>query len=88
MPMYEIRIGEDARQAFDNLPLPMQPRVLEVFQRLRHWPNVSGAKPLRGSLKGTYRIRSGDWRILFTVDVTTKRIIVFRIANRRDVYED
>jgi mRNA-degrading endonuclease RelE of RelBE toxin-antitoxin system len=61
---------------------------LVVFERLVRWPNVSGAKPLRGSLKGAYRVRTGDWRVLFTVDEAAKRITVFRIANRRDVYDD
>jgi mRNA-degrading endonuclease RelE of RelBE toxin-antitoxin system len=49
---------------------------------------VSGIKPLKGSLKGAYRVRTGDWRVLFTVDEQVGRVTVFRIANRRDVYND
>jgi mRNA interferase RelE/StbE len=88
MLMYELRVGDAARLEFESLPLRMQARVQEVFVRLVRWPDVSGVKALRGSLKGAYRIRTGDWRVLFTVDEGAGRVTVFRIANRRDVYDD
>jgi mRNA interferase RelE/StbE len=86
--MYELRVAAAARMEFEALPLRIQARVQEVFIRLIRWPDVSGVKPLRGSLKGAYRIPTGDWRVLFTVDERAMRVTVFRIANRRDVYED
>jgi mRNA-degrading endonuclease RelE of RelBE toxin-antitoxin system len=42
---------------------------------------------MKYELKGAYRIRTGDWRVLFTVDRRSKQITVFRIDNRRGVYE-
>ena len=86
--MYELRVTDEARSDFESLPLRMQARVQDVFNRLVRWPDVSGAKPLRGNLKGTSRIRTGDWRVLFNVDEKAERVTVFRIDNRRDVYED
>ncbi|MGD0390863.1 MAG: type II toxin-antitoxin system RelE/ParE family toxin [Tepidisphaeraceae bacterium] len=86
--MYEIRSAEEARENFKSLPLRIQVRVQDVFDRLTRWPNVSGVKPLRGSLKGAYRIRTGDWRVIFTVDDRAKRVTVIRVKNRRDVYDD
>jgi mRNA interferase RelE/StbE len=85
--MVEVRITEDAQTEFFALPLLMQPRVQDVFKRLAKWPEVSGVKPLRGELKGGYRIRAGDYRVLFTVDHRAARLTVFRIDNRRDVYK-
>ena len=57
-----------------------------VLERLARWPEVSGVKPLRGEMSGTYRIRTGDYRVAFRAhaDVVT----VLRIGIRRDVYED
>jgi mRNA interferase RelE/StbE len=86
--MYELRVTVAARSEFESLPIRMQVRVQDVFTRLIGWPNLSGAKRLKGSLKGAYRVRTGDWRVLFTVDERTVRVTVFRIANRRDVYDD
>jgi mRNA interferase RelE/StbE len=86
--MHELRVTAGARSQLESLPLRMQARVQDVFLRLVRWPDVSGLKPLRGKLRGAYRIRAGDWRVLFTVDEGAERVTVFRIANRRDVYED
>ncbi|MGE4169631.1 MAG: type II toxin-antitoxin system RelE/ParE family toxin [Candidatus Margulisiibacteriota bacterium] len=44
---------------------------------------ISAAKELAGASKA-FRIREGDYRILYTVEGS--QIIVFRIAHRRDVY--
>jgi mRNA interferase RelE/StbE len=75
----------EAEADFKGLPFTIQARVRKVLDRLRQWPAVSGAKALRGDLAGTYRIRTGDWRVLFQVKAD---VIVVRIAHRRDVYDD
>ena len=64
----------------------MLPRILKALDRLERWPNVSGAKPLRGELAGHYRLRVGDWRIVFRVQ--GHDVIVVSVANRKDIYED
>jgi mRNA-degrading endonuclease RelE of RelBE toxin-antitoxin system len=63
----------------------MQQRVLVLFELLTGWPRVSGVKPLRHRLKGAYRFRVGDWRVLVRAEGEVLR--VFRIDHRRDVYE-
>ena len=83
----EIEITPDAAQQIEDLPKGIHRRVMDVFDRLRRWPEVSGAKPMRYELKGSFRIRSGDWRVLFKVDLPRNLIVVFRVDNRRDVYE-
>jgi mRNA interferase RelE/StbE len=81
-----VRITPEALAELAALHEPILSRVNKAMARLAEWPEVSGAKPLKGKLKGRYRLRAGDWRIIFTVagDV----VLVTRIANRRDVYED
>ena len=64
----------------------MLQRVLKAIARLEQWPNVSGAKPLRGDLSGHYRLRVGDWRVVFRVEGTDA--LVVGIAHRKDIYED
>jgi mRNA interferase RelE/StbE len=85
--VYEVEITPDAGRQFTKLPVAIQRRAEDVFGRLRQWPDVSGAKPLRHSLKGSYRVRTGDWRILFTADESRETVVVYRIAHRREVYE-
>jgi mRNA-degrading endonuclease RelE of RelBE toxin-antitoxin system len=83
--MRRVILTVEAEAQFDKLPATIQARVLAVIERLRSWPNVSGAKAMRGDLKGYHRIRTGDWRVLFRVEAD---VIVVRIAHRSTVYED
>ena len=84
--MASVLLTSEARAAFDDLRPPIRGRIAAVIERLADWPNVSGAKPLRGEMAGSYRVRIGDYRLVFRVrmDVLT----VTRIALRRDVYEE
>lgn len=86
--MYVVELTAEARSDLDALPLPIVARVLAIFERLRRWPDVSGAKPLRRTLRGNYRIRTGSYRVLFRVETVHELVVVWKIDNRRDVYED
>jgi mRNA-degrading endonuclease RelE of RelBE toxin-antitoxin system len=84
--MAVVRLAADAQEDFDALPSTMKGRVLAVFGRLQRWPGVSGAKPLRGRWSGHYRVRTGDWRVIFRF--VSPEVIVVRIKHRSEVYEE
>jgi len=83
--MASVILTATAQTEFDALPVVIRIRVQEVFVRLARWPAVSGAKPLRGELAGNWRIRSGDWRIVFTVAGETVK--VWKIGHRGGIYD-
>lgn len=62
-----VVITPEAQKEVRALPVTMRVRFDAIISRLARWPNVSGAKPLRGTLKEHYRIRMGDWRVIFKV---------------------
>ncbi|MBX3182698.1 MAG: type II toxin-antitoxin system RelE/ParE family toxin [Polyangiaceae bacterium] len=80
-----VVLTERAEAQFTRLPITIKTRVEGIFARLREWPEVSGAKAMRGDLAGYYRIRTGDWRVLFRVEGD---VIVVRIEHRKEVYND
>ena len=86
--MFRVTVTTDAREQLLSLPISIRARVAGILERLQEWPAVSGAKPLRRELKGNYRIRTGDYRVLFAVNTANETISVWRISNRKDVYED
>ena len=45
-------------------------------------------KPLRFNLKGHRRLRVGDYRVVYTLDIDIKLVIITVIKHRKDVYED
>ncbi len=87
--MAEVVITPDARAQAEELPGIIQLRMIELVRKLKNWPTVSGAKPLRGNLAGCYRLRTGDYRLQFRVLQTRKKIRVEKIGkkNKRIVEE-
>lgn len=81
-----VLIAPDAQDEVLGLPVTMRARLDAIITRLESWPKVSGAKPLRGAWKGHYRIRMGDWRVLFKI--MRPNLIIVRVAHRSAVYED
>ncbi len=84
--MATVTITPDARRQFDELPRPIQQRVLSLFERLQAWPSVSGVKALRGDLVGHCRLRTGDYRLQFRVE--GEAVIVERLGHRDGFYEE
>ncbi len=84
--MATVTITPAAARQLEGLPRPIHVRVIGILERLRNWPAVSGAKPLRGKLAGHYRIRTGDYRLRFRV--AGDKVIVERIGHRDAFYED
>jgi mRNA-degrading endonuclease RelE of RelBE toxin-antitoxin system len=84
--MRTVTVEPAAAAQFDKLPVPIQWRVLKVYERLREWPAVSGAKPLRGELAGKYRIRTGDYRVQFRISPI--QVIVEKIGHRDGFYDE
>jgi mRNA-degrading endonuclease RelE of RelBE toxin-antitoxin system len=87
--MATVAVTPNAQKQFFSLPLPIQARVRGIFARLANWPATSGAKPLRGELAGNFRIRTGDYRVVFQVEGAGADAVVtiWKIGYRGDVYD-
>ena len=83
--MAKVILTAEAAQGLEDLPLVVHARVLILVERLEHWPEVSGAKPLSGRMAGRYRLRTGDYRLQFRVQGQT--VIVEKIGHRDRFYE-
>lgn len=81
-----VLLSREGQDDFEDLPATMKARVLKVIERLSQWPEVSGAKRLKHDWTGHYRIRTGDWRVVF--QVIAPDLIVVRIQHRSQVYEE
>lgn len=80
-----VLITAAARTQVETLPAAIQVRIASIVDRLAKWPEVSGAKPLRHGLKGSFRIRTGSYRVVFEIagDVVT----ITNVDDRRDAYK-
>ncbi len=85
MASYKVEWKNSAYKELQKLPRPMIKRVVEAVDDLAVNPYPSGIKKLIGS-DHSYRIRVGDYRIVYEV-VEDKLIIhVIRVRHRKDVY--
>jgi mRNA-degrading endonuclease RelE of RelBE toxin-antitoxin system len=81
-----VEITQEAYEQAQELQEPIYSRVMAVVERLKDWPQVSGAKPLRGGLAGHYRVRTGAYRVQFRV--TGNALVVEKIGHRDGFYEE
>ncbi|MFI5379588.1 MAG: type II toxin-antitoxin system RelE/ParE family toxin [Tepidisphaerales bacterium] len=84
--MAKLILTEQAQWELDELGRAIHFRVMGILIRLEHWPQVSGARPLRFGLTGRFRIRTGDYRVQFRVEGQT--VVVEKIGHRDGFYED
>jgi mRNA interferase RelE/StbE len=81
---YDVFLKRSAEKELDRLPTNIHDRIIEHLVSLKEEPRPVGAKKLRG--RAGYRIRVGAYRILYVVDDSAKKVEVFSVAHRREVY--
>jgi mRNA-degrading endonuclease RelE of RelBE toxin-antitoxin system len=86
LEMAKAELSAEAEKHVDELPKVIRLRFLDIVSRLEKWPGVSGAKPLRGSLAGHYRMRTGDYRVQFYID--GEDVVIEKVGHRDRFYED
>ena len=86
MAKYTLEIMPSAGRELDALDDALFARIDRKILTLAENPRPPGCKKLRG-YKDHWRIRAGDWRVLYLIDDVAKRVSITRVAHRREVYE-
>ncbi|MBI2982365.1 MAG: type II toxin-antitoxin system RelE/ParE family toxin [Deltaproteobacteria bacterium] len=71
-----------------HLPKTMRELIRKAIEERLAIDPIGLGKPLRYSLKGHRRLRVGDYRIVFRVDVEKRIVTIVVIKHRKDVYEE
>ncbi len=82
---YKLIVKPTALKEIDDLPASFQERVISTLDSLQANPRPIGCKKLAGA-KNRWRIRIGDYRILYMLDDSKHEIYIYRVAHRKDVY--
>jgi len=83
---YTIRIKRSARKELAAIPLPQRRRIAAKSDALGENPRPQGARKLRGTQEAAYRIRVGDYRIIYLIEDDRLVVCVMSIGHRKDVY--
>jgi mRNA interferase RelE/StbE len=86
MAEYRIRFRESARSEFSKLPAPVKARIGQAIDGLAQQPRPRGAVLMSGRSSPTWRIRVGDYRVLYEVLGDELIVLVVGVGHRRDVY--
>ena len=82
--MYRIIIERKAAKEIENLPNDVIQRIADVIKSLGHNPRPHNSKKLTGEIG--WRVRVGDYRILYTIDDSQKLITIYRVRLRKEAY--
>lgn len=80
-----IACHPDVYKELQRLPRQAFPAVLNAIIALAHDPRPAGVKKLAGS-SSDWRIRIGEYRVIYEIDDTARTMTVLRVAHRRDAY--
>jgi mRNA interferase RelE/StbE len=82
---YRLEIKDSARKQIAHLPRPDQRRVMAAIADLADTPRPEGVRKIVGA-ESAYRIRVGDYRIVYVIHDRVLTVYVVRVAHRKDVY--
>jgi mRNA interferase RelE/StbE len=83
---YSVEIKRSAQNELDALDDSVFIRIDRRILALADSPRPPGCKKLKG-YKDQWRIRVGDWRVVYIVDDAARLVSITRIAHRSEVYE-
>ena len=84
-PRYTVVIDQAAQKSMRRLPRDLQERLGRAILVLETNPRPNNSRQLEG-FRNTYRLRVGDWRIIYTVEDDRLVITVIRVGSRGDIY--
>ena len=84
MGSYRLEVKRSASKEIAALPKADCQRVVGKIQLLASEPRPHGCEKLSGAEK--YRIRQGNYRILYEIDDSSRLVIIVKVGNRKEVY--
>jgi len=82
---YQLEIKRRAEKELSDLPPKIRRQVLRKILALEEQPRPYNSIPLEGE-ENAFRVRSGDYRVLYHIDEGARKVTVFRVRHRKEAY--
>ncbi len=82
---YKLKIRPRALKSLEKIQRADQARIIRRIDGLANEPRPDGVKKLKGAVD-LYRIRTGDYRVIYQIKDDILLVLVVRVAHRREVY--
>ena len=83
--MYQVKVAEEAAKFIRKQDKRIQRQIISSIRELAQNPRPQGCKKLQG-YKELYRIRSGNYRIVYNIKEKMLLVFVVRVSHRKDIY--
>jgi mRNA interferase RelE/StbE len=83
--MYKLVIDRYAQKQLSKIPPPHFNRIVKEINALSNDPRPAGCKKLKG--RTGYRIRIGDYRVIYNIEDKILTIFVIDIGHRKNIYD-
>lgn len=83
--IFKVIIPKSVEKQFNNIPQKEGKKIIEAIKLLAETPRPSGVKKLKG-YEQTYRIRVGDYRVIYQIKDQEMLIIILSSIHRKDAY--
>jgi mRNA interferase RelE/StbE len=83
---YSVLLAPSAERQLKTLADPIQKRIVKRLRALQTYPRRAGVTKLVGE-DDLYRIREGNYRIIYTIRDKDLIVLVVKIGNRKEVYK-
>ena len=84
--MYMLAFEKQVYKDLNKIPAKDLDKIYEGFEHLKHNPRMPGGKRLKGA-SDRYRLRKGDYRIVYVIDDKTATVKIMLVRHRKDVYQ-
>jgi len=84
--MYKVIIKKDALKELKLLPRIVVADIAKSIEQLSDNPRPSGCKKLKGSKEDLWRIRIGNYRVIYVIEDIVRIVNIRKIGHRKDVY--
>lgn len=84
--MYRLDFSHKGRSSLLSLDKKVGQKVLDKLKWLTQNINDITLLPLKGKLSGLYKLRVGEWRIVYEINHNDKVITVHKIGHRKEIY--
>ena len=84
---YAIEFAPRLERQLDIIPKEIKKLIFERIDKLKTNPRPENVEPLQGSEKGLFRIRQGDYRIVYSIQDKKLLVLIVRVVHRKEVYK-
>jgi mRNA interferase RelE/StbE len=85
--MYQITIKKSAAKELEAIAPKEAKKIVSEIRSLADNPRPSGCKKLKGKIEELWRIRIGNYRVLYSIEDMVKVVDIKRVGHRKDIYE-